>query len=306
MYQNLILVPMNLHLFEGEGGGTASGGTAAPAAGEQSTGDLSQVVYGKQEGQPQATAPDTTTQSDADSATQTEERTQAYRDLIQGEYKDLYNQDVQRIVKNRLKGYDDLKQANASQQEIIDRLSAKYGTADLTQLAQAIDNDSVMWEQEADKAGMTTEQYMKFQQLQRQSQQLMRQEQERAQQEQQRQQVNAWMQEAETVKQQYPGFDLEREMANDRFRATLLSGVPMLDAFRAMHFDELQSMTATTAARQAEAAVTANVRANGTRPKENGARQQSSFTVKSDVSKLTRQDRAEIARRVANGESISF
>ena len=305
MYHNLTLVPMILNLFEGEGGGTATGATA-PAAGEQS-GDLSQVVYGKQEGQPQSVEPDTTTQQgDAGPAEQTEERNKAYRDLIQGEYKDLYNQDVQRIVKNRLKGYDDLKQTNQSQQEIIDRLSTKYGTADLAQLAQAIDNDTVMWEQEADKAGMTTEQYMKFQQLQRQSQQLMRQEQERAQQEQQRAQVDAWMQEAEQVKQQYPMFDLEQEMGNERFRATLLSGVPMLDAFRAMHFDELQSMTATTAARQAETAVAANVRANGLRPKENGARQQSSFTVKSDVSKLTRQDRAEIARRVANGEKIFF
>lgn len=306
MQKKLNLVPMILNIFEGgEGGGTATGGTA-PAAGEQSTGDLSKVIYGKQEGQPQATAPDTTQQSDADSATPTEERTKTYRDLIQGEYKDLYNEDVQRIVKNRLKGYDDLKKANASQQEIIDRLATKYGVTDLGEIAAAIDNDTVMWEQEADKAGMTTEQYMKFQQLQRQSQQLMRQEQERAQQEQQRQQVDAWMQEAEAVKQQYPMFDLEQEMGNERFRATILSGVPMLDAYRAMHFDELQSMTATTAARQAETAVAANVRANGLRPKENGARQQSSFTVKSDVSKLTRQDRAEIARRVANGESISF
>ena len=187
MYKNLKLVPMILNIFEGgEGGGTATGATA-PAAGEQ-TGDLSQVVYGKQEGQPQATVPDTTQQSDADSANQTEERSKTYRDLIQGEYKDLYNEDVQRIVKSRLKGYDDLKKANASQQEIIDRLATKYGVTDLNEIAQAIDNDTVMWEQEADKAGMTTEQYIKFQQLQRKSQQLMRQEQERAQQEQQRQQ----------------------------------------------------------------------------------------------------------------------
>lgn len=304
MQKKLTLVPMILNLFEGgEGAGTATGGTA-PAAGEQSTGDLSQVVYGKQEGQPQATAPDNTQQSDADSATQTEERSKAYRDLIQGEYKDLYNEDVQRIVKNRLKGYDELKQANASQQEIIDRLSTKYGTADLTQLAQAIDNDTAMWEQEADKAGMTTEQFIKFQQLQRQSQQLMRQEQERAEQEQRNQRIQAMQAEAETVKQQYPNFDFFNEMENERFFAMIQAGVPMADAYRAMHFDELQSMTATTAARQAETAVAANVRANGLRPKENGARQQSSFTVKSDPSKFTRQDRAEIARRVANGETI--
>lgn len=305
MLKTFIRFQMILNLFEGEGGGTT--GATAPAAGEQSTGDLSQVVYGKQDGQPQATEPqDTTQQSAADSAKQTEERTKAYRDLIQGEYKDLYNQDVQKIVKNRLKGMDELRQTNASQQEIIDRLSAKYGVTELSEIAAAIDNDHAMWEQEADKAGMTTEQYMKFQELQRQSQALMRHEQERVHMEQQRAQVDAWMKEADQVKQQYPMFDLEAEMGNERFRATLLSGVPMIDAYRAMHFDELQNMTATTAARQAEAAVAANVRANGTRPVENGTRQQSAFTVKNDVSKLTRQDRAEIARRVAHGEFISF
>lgn len=313
MHKKLILTPTILDLFEGGAAGAAGGsagatGATAPAAGEQGTGDLSQVVYGKQESAP---APESTgqptQQSDADSATPTtEERTKAYRDLIQGEYKDLYNEDVQRIVKGRLKGMDDLKKANAAQQEIIDRLAAKYGVTDLGEIASAIDNDSGMWEQEADKAGMTTEQYMQFQQLQRQNASLIREEQERAQQEQRNQQVRAWMSEAENVKQMYPGFDLEQEISNDRFRSMLGSGVPMADAYRVMHFDEIQNQTATSAARQAETAVAANVRANGSRPVENGTRTQSAFTVKSDVSKLNKKDRAEIARRVARGERISF
>lgn len=313
MHKKLILTPMILDLFEGGAAGAAGGsagatGGTAPAAGEQGTGDLSKVIYGKQESAP---APEstgqTTQQSDADSATPTtEERTKAYRDLIQGEYKDLYNEDVQRIVKGRLKGYDDLKKTSASQQEIIDRLAAKYGVTDLGEIAAAIDNDSGMWEQEADKAGMTTEQYMQFQQLQRQNASLIREEQARAEQEQRNRKLNEWMQEAEGVRQMYPSFDLEREVSNDRFRSMLLSGVPMADAYRAMHFEEIQNQTAVNAARQAETAVAANVRANGSRPVENGTRTQSAFTVKSDVSKLNKKDRAEIARRVARGERISF
>ena len=80
----------------------------------------------------------------------------------------------------------------------------------------------------------------------------------------------------------------------------------MAEAFRVMHLDELMANNAAQVARQTEAAVAANVRANGSRPVENGTRQQSSFTVKSDVSKLTKADRAEIARRVQRGEKISF
>ena len=62
MHKKLILTPMILDLFEGGAAGAAGGsagatGATAPAAGEQGTGDLSQVVYGKQESAP---APETT------------------------------------------------------------------------------------------------------------------------------------------------------------------------------------------------------------------------------------------------------
>jgi len=302
----LKLIPAILTLFEGGEGGAGTGATA-PAAGEQATGDLSKVVYGKQESAPAPEqAEDTTVQTAAESAQETVDREAQFRQMIQGDYKDLYNAEVQRIVKGRLKDMDTLRQQNQSQQEIIDRLSAKYGVTDLTQLAQAIDSDHAMWEEEADKAGMTTEQYMELQNLQRENAKLIRAEKERADAYQRQQTINAWMQEAEAVKQQYPAFDLEQEMQNPRFGAMLHSGVPMLDAFHAMHFAEIQNYTAQSAAQQAEAAVAANVRANGSRPVENGTRQQSSFTVKSDVHKLTKADRAEIAQRVRRGEKISF
>lgn len=303
MLKTFIKFPMILNLFEGEGGGTT--GATAPAAGEQ-TGDLSKVVYGKVDAPEQEIPQETTQQSDADSANQTEERTKAYRDLIQGEYKDLYNQDVQKIVKNRLKGMDELRQTLASQQEIIDRMSAKYGVTDLAELGAAIDNDSAMWEVEADAAGMTTDQYMKYMNLERMNAKLIREEQARAQALEREQRIQTWMQEAQNVQKQYPGFDLEMELMNPSFGRMLQSGVPMADAFKVIHYDDLQNATAHNAAQQAEAAVAANIRANGQRPVENGTRTQSAFTVKSDVSKLTKGDRAEIARRAARGEKIAF
>ena len=61
-----------------------------------------------------------------------------------------------------------------------------------------------------------------------------------------------------------------------------------------------------SAARAAEKQVVDTIRAKGARPAENGTAAQSAFTVKDDVSKLTREDRAEIARRAARGDSISF
>ena len=55
-----------------------------------------------------------------------------------------------------------------------------------------------------------------------------------------------------------------------------------------------------------EQLVTDNIRAKGSRPLENGTSQQGAFIVKNDVNALTKEDRAEIARRVRRGEVISF
>ncbi len=83
----------------------------------------------------------------------------------------------------------------------------------------------------------------------------------------------------------------------------LRSGVPMEQAYKVMHFDELQEATK----KAQEEAIIANVKAKGTRPVENSTSSPSaSFTTKSDVHKLTKEDRAEIARRVMRGEKISF
>lgn len=280
---NLYLVYPDLNLFEGEG----SGDGAADAG----------LQMGEQ-------AAEAAPQSDASS----EDRTKTFKEMIRGEYKDLYDAEVQKIVKNRLKDMGNLQQQLSDQQEIIDRMNSKYGIKDndLKALGDAIDNDTALWEQAADEAGMTTEQYIQFQNLERQNSQLIRAEQERIRQQQTQTQVNAWMQEADALREQFPDFDLESELGNDRFQAMLRSGVPMEQAYKVMHFDELQTMTARAVATQTENAVTANIKAKGSRPTENGLQSQSAYQTHTDVAKLTKQDRADIARRAARGETITF
>jgi hypothetical protein len=59
-------------------------------------------------------------------------------------------------------------------------------------------------------------------------------------------------------------------------------------------------------AKKVEQNITNKIIANGARPSENGNSFQGASVTKSDVSTLTKADRAEIARRVARGEKISF
>lgn len=288
MSKTIKLLKAVLNLFEGGEAPAGATGETAPAAGEQ-TGE-----------------PNVPQQSDADSAA---ERTKAYDDFIK-QNKDLDDARIQKLVKGRLKGANDqiqsLQQQNDAYQPLMDRLQTKYGTNDLGQIINAMDSDTALWEAEADKMGMTTDQYMKFQKLQIDNAQLIREEQARAEQMQRQQQINGWMQEAQQIQQSYPGFDLIAELENPQFASLLNAHVPMEHAFKVVHLDDITSGIARNTAAQTEKAVTDNIRAKGSRPAENGTMGQSAFTTTTDVNNLTPQDMDDLIRRAAQGEIITL
>lgn len=319
MSKKIKLARLVLDLFEGgDGAGAAPAGnsgaesTSAEAAVQQSKGaknndPYANVRFGVQNTEENSTnvAENPTGDANQNPETQTTEadRQKAYKALINGEYKDLYTKDTQNIINKRFKQFKQVEDQLTSQQALIDKLNVMYGTSSYEELVNAIDNDTIHYEQAADEAGMTVEQYKQLQSLELQNRQLTRDNEERIRAERNQQQVNAWLAEAEKVKATYPDFDIENEVTDQRFQAMLRSGVPMEQAYKVMHFDELQEATK----KAQEEAVIANVRAKGTRPIENTTSSPSaSFITKSDVHKLNKADRAEIARRSLRGELISF
>ena len=77
-------------------------------------------------------------------------------------------------------------------------------------------------------------------------------------------------------------------------------------AYKVIHMDAMMSDAVQHTAAQTEQKITANIKAKGARPAESGAAAQGGIVYRNDVSKLTRAERAEIARRVNMGEVIKF
>ena len=77
-------------------------------------------------------------------------------------------------------------------------------------------------------------------------------------------------------------------------------------AYEVIHKDEIIPAAMHMTAKTVEQKLTNKIIAGGARPSENGNSSQGASVTKSDVSQLTKADRAEIARRVARGEKISF
>ena len=317
------LLNVNLSLFEGDGGAAAAGATAtgdvtatgvvpSSAAGKtRAKNPLADVKYGKQpdtvETAPQAADADVKTPINTTSDT-LEAKRAAY-EKFKAEYKDMYDAEMQSIVKRRIGETKQLEEANGKTKVILDILASRYGikdVQDIDAITKAIEEDNSFYEQAAVEAGLTVEQYKRMKSIERENQ-ILKEAREQAERRQQADQVYAgWLQESEQVKNLYPSFDLQTELKNPQFGKLLGNGVGVKAAFQALHHDEILSgamqYTAQTIAKK-----TADGIANRqSRPVENGLNSQASANVRSDVSKLTRADRMEIARRAARGEQIRF
>lgn len=334
--QNIRLLDIDLRLFDGAAAGAPAGGEGGQAQGDAGTlpkaetngrrggsrrartGE-SNVVYGIQEDAPAAdgntpAAGETKGEGNANksgvstTSDTLEAKRKAFKELIEGEYKDQYAEAFQSAFNRRFKDVKGLEDSLSAQKPIMDMLMQRYQIADgdMTKLQSAIEQDSAYWEDAAEKAGLTVEQYMAMQKLQRENAALTRMQQRQRGEQQAQQQLNRWYAESEKVKELYPGFDFQREIADRDFRGLLKSGIGVQKAYELMHMDEIKEAAARSAAQTAGEQMKARIQSKAARPLENGTSTQSAVITKSDVHSLSRQDRAEIARRVQRGETIKF
>jgi hypothetical protein len=314
-----------------DGGASAQGETTKASSSptrKGKTGEYANVVFGKQEtpndtgassGEPKGEGAKMQ-QHDAGAAEKGgEDLKKEFLDLVNGKYKDVYTAETQRIINRRFGEEKAKDQKIADAQPIIDTLMRHYGVADgdMSKLRAAFEGDaalnSVLYNAEAESMGMSVEQYREYARMQQENEALKRQEEDRQRQQKADETYNDWIRQASELvgtadaPGEYPDFDLKREVAeNPRFIAMLRAGVPVKDAYEVSHLGDIQARSAAKAAAEMEKRVMDNVRAKGMRPNENGTTSQPGVIVKSDPSKFTKADRAEIARRVRRGERIVF
>lgn len=343
--RNITLLDIDLQLFDGAAGGAGAGGSAGEggAAGEGAaqgnesalpkagtkrpgssrrgkTGAYDNVVFGRQGDAPAADAgvgsvagsnngEGNANKSGVSTTSNTlEERRQAFRNMVEGEFKDIYTEETQRIINRRFKETKGMEESLSAQKPILDMLMQKYkiGDGDMAKLQKAIEQDNAYWEGAAEEAGLTVEQYKAMQKLERENAELRQMRQKQQGEAQAQQQLSAWMQEAEKLKGDYPSFNLKAEIGNKQFLDLLKAKIPMKQAYELVHMEEIKAATAKSAAQTASAQMQANIKAKASRPSENGTSRQSAVITKSDVHSLSKGDRAEIARRVQRGEKITF
>lgn len=317
------LLPISLTLFDGGaapaagGAGTGAGeGTAAPEVAAESTteapegrnrrgrkGEQPVVVYGKQPDAGAAEAEPAV--SDTVTSDTREAKRAEFERLIQGEYKELFTERTQGIINRRFKQTQQLEAQAEKTAPILELLGQKYNLKDASPEAimAAIERDDSYWEDAADEAGLTVDQYKYMKKLEREneSMQLFRQRQESEQRA--NEAYQAWLNEANAVKAEYPNFDLATEVrGNKQFGDLLRAGVSVKTAYEVCHVDDIKR----TVSQKAAQSTAQNIRNKASRPRENGAAARNGVIFKQDVSKLTRADRAAAVRAAQRGEHIEW
>ena len=305
---NSFIPMLSLQVFaEGAGagdGGTAEGqGATAGVASQQKavSNPLANVKYGIQED----AAPVAGVQEEP---TAVVDRNAEFEKLIKGEYKDLYDARMQDTIQKRLKSSKETVDKYNALAPTLEMLAKKYGvdSNDINSLNKAIQEDDSYYEEEALEKGITVQQLKEIRKMERENAALKAQMEEAQRQENGKKLYAAWMQQAEETKKVYPSFNIQTEMNNPQFLALLRSNIDVRTAYEVTHKDEIIQGAMQFTAQTVESKLAKKIASNGARPAENGMKSQSAAVVKSDVSQLSKADRAEIIRRVQRGEKIRF
>ena len=194
-----------------------------------------------------------------------------------------------------------MKSSMQKNDALLQKLMVRYDVKDIDELSEFLDSDET-FENLAAERGESPETMRELERLKvleaMQNRSRAEYEREKAVNE----QLERWKDEADEVKKVYPGFNLEAELENPEFGKLLKKSIPMEHAYKLLHHDELIKAAETEAAEKFSKSVSQRTQ----RPDENGLGNQNNVSMANDVHKLTKKERAELAKRAARGEKISF
>lgn len=238
-----------------------------------------------------------------------ENEKKSFSELIKGEYKNDFTEEVNKIFSKRYKGEKGFEEKYNELKDSLIPLMERYGAESPEEVISKISNDERRLTEEAMAHGMDAEDYKQFLSLRadnrRKSEYIEKIENERALSEQRRAQeaqLEKWNSEALSLKEEYPDFELGAEVGNKTFMTALRMGLTVKDAYRIAHPDVYTKQIAESERKAAYE----SIKNKNDRPTEIGAKGATAAKEQTKVSELTDKELEEIRRRVIMGERVTF
>jgi hypothetical protein len=308
MYKKSILVNLRLFDGEGEGGQAGTGETGAANSSQPAVGET--VVYGKEADgtstqQTTETTPNTQGEMDFDFSKIPQEKRADYFKQFKENFKDEYTNEFNSHFDRRFKAHKEVETKATQYEPIIENLMKYHKVKSVDELQKVIETD-VLAELAEEEGFPSVEKYKAYLEAKKKGERAEKLTQEEELQRAQNDRINTWVNEGLELKKTYPDFDLSKEILNPEFASRIERGLSVADAYRLTHMDDIVANAATNAAKKAEENTVTAIKSKAQRIPENGTQQTPGVIRKTDPSKLSDKDLAEIAKRVARGERISF
>lgn len=281
---------LNLHAFEGDGGAASGAAGASGDAGQVAAGNGASLIADGN--QPDATA-----------AAGTEFDT--FISGHQDEAKKWFDTKFQEVFNKRFKDYKSMEGRVKAGDQVMQMLATKYGiedASDIKSITQALKDDDFLYAERAEANGRTIDEQRNWDNLERENREFREAQRQAERREQIDRQMAEWDKQSANLKALFPSFDLDTELRNPDFESALRSGLSMERAFYAVHGDEIVSGAMQTTANAVRSATVQDMAARRSRPRENAIGSQAAAKVSKDVHKLSKQERAEIAKRSMFGD----
>ena len=305
---------LNLQLFADGGDGSGDGGSASASTGEASGGtdesgekkipasipEKAKKYYQKAMEKHSGSTTEASTKN-SDNAQTTNERSAteklSYDDLIKSDdYKDDHKAYMEKTIGDRLKKYKGIEEDLGKHKAMLDTVAVKYGVNPddenfLETLAEKIEADDSYYENYAMEHDISTEEARRVVTTERKAALYDEQQKQMEEQEQNRKRIIVLRQNAEKTKAQFPQFDLEVEMQDERFRR--LCAVNHGDttaAYMACHWHEILPATVQMASKKIQEQTAQAVASNKSRPIENGLSSTAPSVVQQDFRNMSLAD----------------
>lgn len=300
----------DLTLFDDGGAGAGDGGAGEGGANEgvkespssinprRKADPFENVIFGKP---PKGQEPSAAAEQPAEP---TEEEWKATKE----KYRSFYERDTSSFVQDRLKNSKQAEATLAKLAPVLEDLGKKYGkdAADIDGILAARADDDSLYEEDAAKEGVSVEVYKQLKQF--------RDDKAAREVEEQRSafetHIRGLIQSFDAdVKPLFPSADLRTELQNPLFQRLTSPeiGMSVKDAYYAIHREEIEPMAMQVAAQKAQEKLSQSIQSGTRRPSESGMRSAAPVReVRSDPSKWTKAEKAEVYRRVMRGERIEL
>lgn len=226
-----------------------------------------------------------------------------------------FNAQIQSIIQSRLKEEGSASETLKTLAPVLQAIAQEKGVSidvsdmgkfDAAGFARALQRDNSFFESKAAELGVTPEVARELVGLQDFKQDAIERQQEEEQRAEFQAHMNMLQQQAEELRGIIPDFDLKRELQDERFMklTSPMAGISVRDAYFALHHDEIQAAGMAAATRVAQEKIANSVRANRTRPQENGGGGASAEPPRMHASKMSAAERANLKKQIYQAAAV--